>query len=30
LSAQIKFMEHAKLTVTDEWNNLKDELKGWN
>ena len=28
LSAQIKFMEHAKLTVTDEWNNLKDELKG--
>jgi hypothetical protein len=28
LSASIKFVEHAELTVTDEWNNLKDELKG--
>jgi hypothetical protein len=28
LSAPIKFLEHAELTVTDEWNNLKDELKG--
>ncbi|XP_046645618.1 uncharacterized protein LOC124336056 isoform X4 [Daphnia pulicaria] len=27
LSAPIKFLEHAELTVTDEWNNLKDELK---
>ncbi|EFX79641.1 hypothetical protein DAPPUDRAFT_244756 [Daphnia pulex] len=27
LSAPIKFVEHAELTVTDEWNNLKDELK---
>jgi hypothetical protein len=29
LSAPIKIMEHAGLTVTDEWNNLKDELKGF-
>jgi hypothetical protein len=28
LSAPIKFVEHAELTVTGEWNNLKDELKG--
>ena len=28
LSATIKFMEHAELTVTDEWNNLKEQLKG--
>ena len=28
LSAPIKFMEHAELIVTDEWNNLKKELKG--
>jgi hypothetical protein len=28
LSASIKFMEHAELTVTDEWNNLKEQLKG--
>jgi hypothetical protein len=28
LSAPIKLMESARLTVTDEWNNLKDELKG--
>ena len=28
LSAPIKFLEHTELTVTDEWNNLKDELKG--
>ncbi len=28
LSAPIKFLEHAELTITDEWNNLKDELKG--
>jgi hypothetical protein len=28
LSAPIKFLEHAELTVTDEWNNLKDELRG--
>ncbi|XP_046637841.1 uncharacterized protein LOC124316133 isoform X2 [Daphnia pulicaria] len=27
LSAPIKFVEHAELTVTDEWNNLKEELK---
>nr|CAH0101326.1 unnamed protein product [Daphnia galeata] len=27
LSAPIKFMEHAELTVTDEWNNLKEQLK---
>ena len=30
LTVPIKFMEHAELTVTDEWNNLKDELKGFN
>jgi hypothetical protein len=29
LSAPIKIMEHAELTVTDEWKNLKDELKGF-
>jgi hypothetical protein len=29
LSAPIKFMEHAELTVTDEWNNLKEQLKGY-
>jgi hypothetical protein len=29
LSAPIKFVEHAELTVTDEWNNLKEELKGF-
>jgi hypothetical protein len=28
LSAPIKFVEHAELTVTGEWNNLKEELKG--
>jgi hypothetical protein len=28
LSAPIKIMEHSELTVTDEWNNLKDEFKG--
>ncbi|XP_046658051.1 uncharacterized protein LOC124352561 isoform X3 [Daphnia pulicaria] len=27
LSAPIKFLEHTELTVTDEWNNLKEELK---
>ncbi|XP_046456215.1 uncharacterized protein LOC124203584 [Daphnia pulex] len=27
LSAPIKFIEHAELTATDEWNNLKEELK---
>ncbi|XP_046456833.1 uncharacterized protein LOC124203958 isoform X2 [Daphnia pulex] len=27
LSAPIKFLEHTELTVTDEWNNLRDELK---
>ncbi|EFX75989.1 hypothetical protein DAPPUDRAFT_322805 [Daphnia pulex] len=27
LSAPIKIMEHSELTVTDEWNNLKGELK---
>nr|CAH0106534.1 unnamed protein product [Daphnia galeata] len=27
LSAPIKFIEHAELTVTDEWNNLKEQLK---
>jgi hypothetical protein len=26
LSAPIKFLEHKELTVTDEWNNLKDEF----
>jgi hypothetical protein len=29
LSVPIKIMEHGELTVTDEWNNLKDELKGF-
>jgi hypothetical protein len=29
LSAPIKFMDHAGLTVTDEWKNLKDELRGF-
>jgi hypothetical protein len=29
LLVPIKFVEHAGLTVTDEWNNLKDELKGF-
>jgi hypothetical protein len=28
LSAPIKIMEHAELTITDEWNNVKDELIG--
>jgi hypothetical protein len=28
LSVPIKFMEHAELVVTDEWNNMKDEIKG--
>jgi hypothetical protein len=28
LSVPIKLMEHAELTVTDEWNNLKEQLKG--
>ncbi len=28
LSAPIKFLEHTELTVTDEWKNLKEELKG--
>nr|CAH0101839.1 unnamed protein product [Daphnia galeata] len=27
LSVPIKFMEHTELTVTDEWNNLKEQLK---
>ncbi|XP_046655021.1 uncharacterized protein LOC124348791 [Daphnia pulicaria] len=27
LSVPIKFMEHAELVVTDEWNNMKDEIK---
>ncbi|XP_046456767.1 CAP-Gly domain-containing linker protein 1-like isoform X2 [Daphnia pulex] len=27
LSAPIKFVEHAELTVTGEWNNLKDEFQ---
>jgi hypothetical protein len=29
LSAPIKIMEHAELTVVNEWNNLKEELKGF-
>jgi hypothetical protein len=29
LSAPIKIIEHAELTVTDEWNHLKAELKGF-
>jgi hypothetical protein len=29
LSAPIKFIEHAELTVTDEWNNLKEQHKGF-
>jgi hypothetical protein len=29
LSAPIKIMEHAELIVVNEWNNLKDELKGF-
>jgi hypothetical protein len=29
LSVPIKFVENVELTVTDEWNNLKDELKGF-
>jgi hypothetical protein len=29
LSAPIKIMEHAELTVVNEWNNLKEELKGY-
>jgi hypothetical protein len=29
LSVPIKIMEHAELTITDEWNNLKEELKGF-
>ena len=28
LSVPIKFVEHAELTVTDDWSNLKDEVKG--
>jgi hypothetical protein len=28
LSVPIRFMEHAELTVTNEWNELQDELKG--
>jgi hypothetical protein len=28
LSAPIRFMEQAELAVTDEWNNLKEQLKG--
>jgi hypothetical protein len=28
LSAPIKFFEHTELTVVNEWNNLKEELKG--
>ena len=28
LSVPIKFVEHTELTVTDEWSDLKDELKG--
>jgi hypothetical protein len=28
LSVPIKFTEHAELTVTNEWNNLKDDFKG--
>jgi hypothetical protein len=29
LSATIKITEHAELTVVNEWNNLKEELKGF-
>jgi hypothetical protein len=29
LSAPIKFVEHTELTVTGEWNNLKDEFQGF-
>jgi hypothetical protein len=29
LSAPIKIMEHAELIVVNEWNNLKEELKGF-
>jgi hypothetical protein len=29
LSASIKITEHAELTVVNEWNNLKEELKGF-
>ncbi len=29
LSAPIKIMEHAELTVVNKWNNLKEELKGF-
>jgi hypothetical protein len=29
LSTPIKIMEHAELTVVNEWNNLKEELKGF-
>jgi hypothetical protein len=29
LSAPIKFMEHTELAVVNEWENLKDELKGF-
>jgi hypothetical protein len=29
LSAPIKFLEHTELTVVNEWNNLKEELKGF-
>jgi hypothetical protein len=28
MSAPIKFMQHTELTVVNEWNDLKDELKG--
>jgi hypothetical protein len=28
LSAPLKFVEHAELTVINEWDNLKEELKG--
>jgi hypothetical protein len=28
LTAPIKFAQHAELTVTEEWNNLKNQLKG--
>jgi hypothetical protein len=29
LSAPIKFLVHTELNVTDEWNHLKEELKGF-
>ena len=29
LSAPIKFLEHAEFNVVNEWENIKDELKGF-